>query len=142
MANSFEALLCKAECRADQWRNRQPRLSDEHVVWVFTCLMLRERVREAICFVTDRTRGGVLKPGDIDAKSGKCVLDCRGRNTLPLAGLLRMHLSDLPSLVDVDVTSFHVEQVTHRLKGNGGPGGANSYHWKCFLLHYGLIALN
>ena len=73
--NSFEALLCEAERCAAQWHNRQPRLSDEHVVRVFTRLMLRGRVHEAVCFVTDRARGGVLKPGDIDAKSGKCVFD-------------------------------------------------------------------
>ena len=37
----------------------------------------------------------------------------------------------------MDVTSFHVEQVARRLRGSGGPGGADSYHWQCFLLHYG-----
>ena len=24
-----------------------------------------------------------------------------------------------------------------RLRGSGGPDGADSYHWQCFLLHYG-----
>ena len=37
---SFEALLHEAECCAAQWRNRQSRLSDDHVVQVFTHLML------------------------------------------------------------------------------------------------------
>ena len=45
--------------------------------------------------------------------------------------------TDLPLLIDVDVTSSHVEQVVRRLRGSGGPGGADSYHWQCFLLHYG-----
>ena len=31
-----ETLLCKAECCAAQWRYRQPRLSDDHVVWVYS----------------------------------------------------------------------------------------------------------
>ena len=48
-------------------------MSDDHVVWVFTHLMLRGRVHEAVYFVTDWARGGVLKPSDIGAKSGKCV---------------------------------------------------------------------
>ena len=74
-SNSFEALLCEAEHCAAQCRNRQPRLSDDHVVRVFTHLMFRGRVHEAVRFVTDRARGGVLKPSDTDAKSGKCVLD-------------------------------------------------------------------
>ena len=64
-SNTFEALLCEAERCAAQWRNRQPRLSDEIVVRVFTRLMLRGRVHEAVCFVTDWARGGVLKPSDI-----------------------------------------------------------------------------
>ena len=42
--------------------------------------------------------------------------------------------TDLPLLVDVDVTSSHVEQAAHHLRGSGGPGGADSYHWQCFLL--------
>ena len=68
-SNSFEALLSEAERCAASWRNRQPRLSDDHVVRVFTCLMLRGRVCEAVCFVTDRAKGGVLKLSDIDAKN-------------------------------------------------------------------------
>ena len=45
--------------------------------------------------------------------------------------------TDLPLLFDVDVTSSHVEQVARHLRGSGGPDGADSYHWQCFLLHYG-----
>ena len=51
--------------------------------------------------------------------------------------LLYISCSDLPLLVDVDVTSSHVKQVVCHLRGNGGPGGADFYHWQCFLLHYG-----
>ena len=112
-SNSFEALLCEAERCAAQWRNRQPRLSDEHVVRVFTHLMLCGRVREAVRFVTDRARGGVLKPSDIDAKSGKCVFDVlREKQPPPDLQLASqdafVSCSDLPLLVDVDVTSSHV----------------------------------
>ena len=139
-SNSFEALLCEAERCTAQWRNRPLRLSDDHVVRVFTRLMLRGRVCEAVHFVTNRARGGVLKPSDIDAKSGKCVFDVL-REKYPPSGLVSqdafVSCSDLPLLVDVDVTSSHVEQVACRLRGSGGPGGADSYHWQCFLLHYG-----
>ena len=120
--------------------NRQPRLSDEHVMRVFTHLMFRGRVHEAVHFVIDQARGGVLKPSDIDANSGKCVLDVL-REKHPPPGLASqdafVSCSDLPLLVDVDVTSSHVEQVARHLRGSGGPGGADSYHWQCFLLQYG-----
>ena len=111
-SNSFEALLCKAECCAAQWCNRQPRLRDDHVVQVFTCMLLRGRVREAVCFGTDQTRDGVSKPSDIDAKSGMCIFDVL-REKYPPPGLASqdafVSCSDLPLLVDVDVTSSHIE---------------------------------
>ena len=98
---------------------------------VFTRLMLRGRIRKAVCFVTDWARGGVLKPSDIDTKSGKCVFDML-REKHPPPGLAFqdafLSCSDLPLLVDVDVTSSHVEQVARRLRGSGGPGDTDSYH--------------
>ena len=51
--NNFKALLSKAECRDAQCRGRQPRMNDDHVARVFTRLMLRGRVQEAVRFVTD-----------------------------------------------------------------------------------------
>ena len=79
-------MLCEAECCDAQWHNRQPRWSDEHVVRVFTHLMLCGRVHEAVRFVIDQARGGVLKSSDIDAKSGKCVFDVL-REKYPPPGL-------------------------------------------------------
>ena len=137
--NSFEALLCEGERCAAQYSSRQPRLSDDHVVRIFTHLMLRGRVREAVRIATDRAGGGVLKPSDTDVKSGKCVLDVlREKHPPPSVTSQDAFVSctDLPLLVDVDVTS-HVEQVARHLRGSGGLGGADSYHWQCFLQHYG-----
>ena len=106
-------------------------MSNEHVVRVFTSLMLHGRVCEAVRFVTDWARGGVLKPSDIDAKSGMCVFNVLREKHPPL-GLASqdaiVSCSDLPLLVNMDVTSFHVEQVAHCLRGSGGSGGADSYH--------------
>ena len=144
-ANSFEALLCEAEQCAAQCRSRQPRLNDDHVVRVFTHLMLRGRVREAVRFVTDQARGGVLKPSGTDAKSGKCVLDVL-REKHPPPGVTSqdafVSCTDLPLLIDVDVTSSYVEQVACCLRGSGGPGGADSYHWQCFCCIMELIVLD
>ena len=73
-------------------------------------------------------------------QSGKCAFDVL-REKHPPPDLASQDAfascSDLPLLVDVDVTSSHVEQVAHRLRGSGGPGGADSDHWQCFLFHYG-----
>ena len=93
--------------------------------------MLHGRVHEAVRFVIDQARGGVLNPSDTDAKSGKCVFDVL-REKHPPPGLASqdafVSCSDLPLLFDVDVTSSHVEQVAFHLRGSGGPGGADSYH--------------
>ena len=43
--------------------------------------------------------------------------------------------TDLPLLsLLTNNTSSHIEQVACHLLGSGGP---DSYHWQCFLLHYG-----
>ena len=73
--NSFETLYCEAERYAAPCRSRQPRLSDDHVVRVFTRLMLHGRVCKAVHFVTDQARGKVLKHSYTNTKSGKRVLD-------------------------------------------------------------------
>ena len=116
--NSFKALLCEAECCAAQWRNRQSRLSDDHIVWVFTRLILCGRVREAVRFITDRARGGVLKPSDTDAKSGNCVFDVLREKHPSLAWLLRMHLYHVQIYLCLLMCSFHVEQVARCLRGS------------------------
>ena len=77
-----------------------------------------------------------MKPSDTDAKSGKCALDVL-REKHPPPGIFWdafVSCTDLPLLVDVDVTSSHVEQVAPCLRGSSG---ADSYHWQYFLLHYG-----
>ena len=78
-----------------------------------------------------------MKPSDTNAKSGKYVLDVL-REKHPPSGVSSwdafVSCTDLPLFVDVDVTSSHVEQVARRLRGSGGPGGVDSYHWQCFLL--------
>ena len=48
--------------------------------------MLHGRVCEAVHFVTDRARGGVLKPSDLDAKSDKCVFDVLRETPSPWLG--------------------------------------------------------
>ncbi len=44
---------------------------------------------------------------------------------------------ELPALMDVSVTSGHVERVARALHGGAGPGGTSSSHWRSFLLRYG-----
>ena len=73
----------------------------------------------------------MLQPNDIATKSGKCVLDVlREKHPPPEVANHDVFLtySELPSLIDVDITPSHVEQVARHLRGSGGPGGTDSYH--------------
>ena len=45
--------------------------------------------------------------------------------------------SELPPLLDVDLTSSHIEKVAQQIQGSAGPGGFTASHWKDSLLHYG-----
>ena len=40
-------------------------------------------------------------------------------------------------MMDVTITSGHVERVARALHGGAGPSGINSSHWRSFLLKYG-----
>ena len=37
-----------------------------------------------------------------------------------------IHCADLPVLVDVDVTSAHIEKVARKIRGSAGPSGTDS----------------
>lgn len=46
-------------------------------------------------------------------------------------------MNEIPCLLQVDITSEHVEKVARKLHGGGGPSGATSDHWMDYHLHYG-----
>ena len=101
-SDNFETLLCEAERCAAQCCKRQPGVND-------TCLMFRGRVREAVHFVTNQSGGGVLKPDNIDTKSGKCVLDVLKEKHPPLGWPPKMPLFHFPNfLCSLMSTSLHL----------------------------------
>ena len=64
-AGHFEALLHKAQrCDAALYGIRY-RYDDVNSARVFTRLMLRGKVREAVHLITERTTGGMLRTEDI-----------------------------------------------------------------------------
>ena len=71
-------------------------MNDDHIVRMFTRLMLHGRVREAVCFATNQSGGGMLKPDDIDTKSGKCVLDVLKEKHPPPGVAVKSQIWKLP----------------------------------------------
>ena len=115
-------------------------LTHEHVVKVFTRLMMKGELRAATRWITERSSGKVLSPGDVVDCNGKTVFDVL-QDKHPSPNIMTSNDivddNDLPALMDVSVTSGHIERVARALHGGAGPSGTNSGHWRSFLLRFG-----
>jgi len=58
-----EAVHCDRSLR-NSYRQPSSKDSHEHLIKVFTRLMLEGNVRAAVCWLTEHSGGGVLKPSD------------------------------------------------------------------------------
>ena len=101
--------------------------------------MLRGKVKSAVWWATERTRGIVLSSSDtvdgsttvMDALHQKHPAPCPPDST----SLLRS--DSLPQLKDVEVTGGHILYAAQRIQGGAGPGGCDACHWHDALLCYG-----
>ena len=67
----MEQLIQEAELCPKKSPKSVAKMSDEKVIHVFSGLILQGKIREAVCFITDRSEtGGILHPG-----KGKTVLE-------------------------------------------------------------------
>ena len=72
----FDELLYECiRCARQSPRGSGKPIDDDHVLKVFTRLMLKGQVRFATRWITDRAPGSVLSPLDIDNGSGKNVFE-------------------------------------------------------------------
>ena len=141
-AQQYDELIHEAECCDRQFRSRYVKIDDDHVIKVFTRLMLRGKVREERSrFITDRNSGGILDPhGDVSNSSGVSVLDVLESKHPPQADAnlaAFIDCSDLPPLINVDITAANIERAARRLRGGAGPSGLDATQWQDFLLKYG-----
>uniref|UniRef100_A0A1X7TNZ6 Reverse transcriptase domain-containing protein n=1 Tax=Amphimedon queenslandica TaxID=400682 RepID=A0A1X7TNZ6_AMPQE len=122
------------------------RNNPNHNTKVFTRLMLQGKIRSAIRFLTERSKGHVLHPHD----NVKIQDNGQDKLTSVIDALQMKHPSprlphsfslldtgDLPDLEDLDITGNHVHQVALRIQGSAGPGGCDAAHWQDILLRYG-----
>ena len=103
----------------------------------FHQLVLQGKLRSAVRYITDREKGGLLAPDDIDEKSGLPVEEVlRSKHPeprVPLAADFEAY-DEVPDFVDVDITDDVVESVARKLSGSAGPGGTDSQHLQHWLL--------
>ena len=142
----FDALLQEA-VRCDQsLRNshRRPSFKDsqEHLIKVFTRLMLEGNVSAAVRWLTERSGGGVLKPSDSTTIGGTSMtvleaLNLKHPDPCTPPDWVLPSMDKLPFLEDSEITGSHILTIAHQLQGGAGPGGCDASHWRDVLLRYG-----
>ena len=112
----YDELLFEFERCAKKWassRNKQP--CPNHIVQVFSRLMLRGQVRSAVRWLTERMNdGGVLDPSQLVNDGSKRVFDVlREKHPDPANSGMQAFLPchHLSPLTDVDVTGSHIEHA-------------------------------
>jgi hypothetical protein len=103
-------------------------------------LVLQGKLRAAVRWLTEREKGGVLLPSDLDSKTNEPVIDVlRSKHPdakVPDISVLEEY-ETVPDFVDLDITEETVEQTARRLSGSAGPGGTDSAAVQHWLLRFG-----
>ena len=140
-AGNFDGLVDEAVRCTKSLSSKHSVNSQDHVLKVFTRLMLKCELRAATRWITERGSGRVLSPCDEVGSEGRTVFDVlKEKHPDPAPfdeRVVEEGDEELPALMDVSVTSGHVERVARALHGGAGPGGINSSHWRSFFLRYG-----
>ena len=128
-------------CSKQQPKSFHTTSNEQHILKVFSHLMLKGQVRAAVRWLTERAdKGGVLDISTYTNDGPKTVLDVlKEKHPDPAQSSAEAFLScsELSPLIDVDITGSHVEKVARQIQGSAGPGGSTASHWQDFLLRYG-----
>ena len=135
-----EATQCDHSVHFNHPRSKN---SEDHVIRIFSKLMLEGNVGASVHLVTKRAGGGVLD-SDATIPSGL------NSSIFVRDALLRKHpepcvppdsvlprCDALPLFQDVEVCAAHVQAVVCRIQGGADPGGCDAAHWHDVLLRYG-----
>jgi hypothetical protein len=106
----------------------------------FSRLVLQGKLRSAVRYLTEREKGGIMLPDEIDEKTGDTVLEVlqskHPESRVPDISLMEEYDS-LPDFVELDITADTVEKVARRLSGSAGPGGTDASDLQHWLLRFG-----
>ena len=138
----FDLLVQKADhCDSGLKHSRRANIDEDNVTRIFSQLMLQGKVKAAVRWATERTRGELLIPSDVvDDGSGTTVLDVlhqKHPSAQPPGASSLVPCDDLPLFEDIEITGSHLLFVAHRIRGGAGPGGCDAGHWRDVLLWFG-----
>jgi len=101
-------------------------MTDAQISKTFTHLVLQGKVRQAIRFLTQRDKGGVLQGNDIDSKTGKRVKDVL-LSKHPDARIPEPRAFEpydkIPDFISLDITCDTVTSVVSKMGGSAGHVG-------------------
>ena len=139
----FNTLVQEA-MRCDRPFQRHSRSSNkDHVERVFTRLMLQGKIRAAVRWLTERSKGSVLNPNDKVIVSVECtnesvsVVEAKHPNSHPPHSSTLLISDNLPHFEDVEVTGTHIGLIARRIQSSVGIGGCDSSHWQDALFTFG-----
>ena len=110
----------------------------------FSNLAQKEKLSEAVQFICDREKGGVLQPDELtEDRTGTInetvALGLEGK--YPSEAILSCATletyEETPIFIPVDITGEAVEPVARKLSGVYGPGGTDSKALQGWLLKFG-----
>ena len=121
--NHYDSLIQEAiQCDRPFQSRRWPKNRDEHTNRIFSRLMLQGKIRSAMRWLTERSKGSVLFPTDTTT-----IVVNGNETTVPVIEALKhkylqpqaphsstlLHPPSLPLLEDLDVTGAHIGVVAH-----------------------------
>ena len=137
----FDELIKEAEQCDRKLSQSSGKMNVDQEAKVFSSLIMQGKLREAVRFITDRQGGGVMSPEqDAGKPAGKSVFEVllskHPEQRIPEENDF-LECAELPPLINVDLTSAHVEQAARKLSGGAGISGFDSYQLQRILLRYG-----
>ena len=145
--NEYELLLQEAVRCDKSMRNTGRSTKKNDVVKVFTRLMLQGKLKAAVRWISEMSRGGVLSPSTMveclnkdGASYQKSVWEMltskHPEPQVPHTSSL-LHCESLPKFEEVEINSGHLLRTARMIQGGAGPGGCDSSHWQDALLSFG-----
>ena len=135
----YDLLVQEADRCNSSLRVSKGTFDDDAVARIFSRLMLQGKLKAAVQFATERSKGSVLHPSDIINDSITVMDALRAKHPNPSAPCTSalLNCENLPQFEDVEVTGHHILHIARRIQGSAGPSGCDANYWHSVLLRYG-----